>query len=43
MKIKKTYEVSGDGRITICPSLYENKEGNKFKFFLKKLLQLMPR
>jgi len=38
MKIKKTYEVSDDGRITIYPPLYENKEGNKFRLFLIELL-----
>jgi hypothetical protein len=43
MKIKKTYEVSGDGRITIYPPLYESKEGNKSRLFLKKLLHLIRR
>ena len=43
MKIKKTYEVTGDGGITVSPTLDERKEGNEFRRFLRKLLQFIPR
>lgn len=43
MKIKKTYEVSGDGRITIYPSLYEIKEKSYMKRFLNKVIHFILR
>ncbi len=43
MKIRKTYEVSGDGRITIYPSLYKKEEKSTIKRFLNKLIQFILR
>lgn len=43
MKIKKTYEVSPDGRITVYPSLFEKEEKRKINLFLKQLLQFFIR
>jgi len=43
MKIKKTYEVSGDGRIRVYPSLYEKEDESTFRRFLRKLLLFISR